>query len=55
MLIGSHVIVGCLPCFFCKVAQIMKKEMESAVKLYVRLCVKVKVGSSWGNLQDLDI
>ncbi|XP_063060010.1 DNA polymerase theta [Engraulis encrasicolus] len=38
-----------------KVAQIMKKEMESAVKLYVKLCVKVKVGSSWGNLQDLDI
>ncbi|XP_031427336.1 DNA polymerase theta isoform X2 [Clupea harengus] len=38
-----------------QVAQIMKKEMESAVKLYVRLCVKVKVGSSWGNLQDLDI
>ncbi|XP_048084046.1 DNA polymerase theta isoform X3 [Alosa alosa] len=37
------------------VAQIMKKEMESAVKLYVKLCVKVKVGSSWGNLQDLDI
>ncbi|XP_062391805.1 DNA polymerase theta [Sardina pilchardus] len=38
-----------------QVAQIMKKEMESAVKLYVKLCVKVKVGSSWGNLQDLDI
>lgn len=41
--------------FFHKVAQIIKKEMESAVKLYVKLCAKVKVGPSWGNLQDLDI
>ncbi|XP_015196626.2 DNA polymerase theta isoform X1 [Lepisosteus oculatus] len=38
-----------------QVAQIVKKEMESAVKLYVKLRVKVKVGPSWGNLQDLDI
>ncbi|XP_073680299.1 DNA polymerase theta [Garra rufa] len=38
-----------------QVAQIMKREMESVVKLYVKLRVKVKVGPSWGNLQDLDI
>ncbi|KAF4098560.1 DNA polymerase theta [Onychostoma macrolepis] len=38
-----------------QVAQIMKREMECVVKLYVKLRVKVKVGSSWGNLQDLDI
>ncbi|MBN3297943.1 DPOLQ polymerase, partial [Amia calva] len=38
-----------------QVAQIVKKEMESAVKLYVKLRVKVKVGPSWGNLLDLDI
>ncbi|KAM9770177.1 DNA polymerase theta [Menidia menidia] len=38
-----------------QVAQIVKREMESAVKLYVKLKAKVKVGSSWGNLQDLDI
>lgn len=39
----------------CQVAQIVKKEMESAVKLYVKLKAKVKAGPSWGNLQDLDI
>lgn len=39
----------------CQVAQIVKREMESAVKLYVKLKAKVKVGPSWGNLQDLDI
>lgn len=38
-----------------QVAQIMKREMECAVKLYVKLRVKVKVGPSWGNLHDLDI
>ncbi|KAL4608972.1 DNA polymerase theta-like, partial [Arapaima gigas] len=38
-----------------QVAQIVKKEMESAMKLYVKLRVKIKVGPSWGNLQDLDI
>ncbi|XP_059382324.1 DNA polymerase theta isoform X1 [Carassius carassius] len=38
-----------------QVAQIMKREMESVVKLYVKLRVKVKVGPSWGKLQDLDI
>ncbi|KAM6940638.1 DNA polymerase theta [Xenentodon cancila] len=38
-----------------QVAQIVKREMESAVKLHVKLKAKVKVGPSWGNLQDLDI
>lgn len=40
---------------FLQVAQIVKREMECVVKLYVKLRVKVKVGPSWGNLQDLDI
>ncbi|XP_034148917.1 DNA polymerase theta [Esox lucius] len=38
-----------------QVAQIVKSEMERAVKLHVKLKAKVKVGPSWGNLQDLDI
>ncbi|MCJ8740817.1 hypothetical protein PDJAM_G00063470 [Pangasius djambal] len=38
-----------------QVAQIVKWEMEAAVKLYVKLRAKVKVGPSWGNLQELDI
>ncbi|XP_040001213.1 DNA polymerase theta isoform X2 [Xiphias gladius] len=38
-----------------QVAQLVKREMESAVKLYVKLKAKVKVGPSWGNLQDLDL
>uniref|UniRef100_UPI00398EBF00 DNA polymerase theta n=1 Tax=Pristiophorus japonicus TaxID=55135 RepID=UPI00398EBF00 len=38
-----------------QVAQIMKNEMENAMKLLVKLCVKVKIGPSWGNLQDLDL
>ncbi|CAJ1052154.1 LOW QUALITY PROTEIN: DNA polymerase theta [Xyrichtys novacula] len=38
-----------------QVAQIVKREMETAVKLYVKLKAKVKVGPSWGNLQDVDI
>lgn len=42
-------------CSSCQVAQIVKREMETAVKLYVKLKAKVKVGPSWGNLQDLDI
>lgn len=40
---------------FCQVAQIVKREMETAVKLYVKLKAKVKVGPSWGDLEDLDI
>lgn len=42
-------------CSSCQVAQIVKREMETAVKLHVKLKAKVKVGPSWGNLQDLDI
>ncbi|TWW59377.1 DNA polymerase theta [Takifugu flavidus] len=38
-----------------QVAQIVKREMETAVKLYVKLKAKVKVGPSWGDLEDLDI
>ncbi|KAM4603375.1 DNA polymerase theta [Polymixia lowei] len=38
-----------------QVAQIVKREMESAMKLYVKLKAKVKVGPSWGDLVDLDI
>ncbi|XP_028284438.1 DNA polymerase theta [Parambassis ranga] len=38
-----------------QVAQTVKREMESAVKLYVKLKAKVKVGPSWGNLLDLDL
>lgn len=41
--------------FLSQVAQIVKREMEAAVKLYVKLRAKVKVGPSWGNLQELDI
>ncbi|XP_062341226.1 DNA polymerase theta-like isoform X2 [Osmerus eperlanus] len=38
-----------------RVAQIVKREMESAVKLYVKLRAKVRVGPSWGDLQDMEI
>ncbi|XP_018101295.1 DNA polymerase theta isoform X2 [Xenopus laevis] len=38
-----------------QVAQIIKKEMESAIKLSVKLKVKVKIGPSWGDLQDFDL
>ncbi|XP_074070716.1 DNA polymerase theta isoform X2 [Macrotis lagotis] len=38
-----------------QVAQIVKNEMENAVKLSVRLKVKVKIGPSWGELHDLDV
>lgn len=48
----NHVFIKCSSC---QVAQIVKREMETAVKLYVKLKAKVKVGPSWGNLQDLDI
>lgn len=50
----SSVVIS-LIVLFLQVAQIMKREMESVVKLYVKLLVKVKVGPSWGKLQDLDI
>ncbi|XP_032853439.2 DNA polymerase theta [Tyto alba] len=38
-----------------QVAQIVKHEMETAVKLSVKLNVKVKIGPSWGDLQDLEL
>ncbi|XP_061105385.1 LOW QUALITY PROTEIN: DNA polymerase theta [Conger conger] len=38
-----------------QVAQMVKKEMESVMKLYVKLRAKIRVGPSWGDLQDLDI
>ncbi|XP_008563156.1 PREDICTED: DNA polymerase theta [Galeopterus variegatus] len=38
-----------------QVAQIVKNEMESAVKLSVTLKVKVKIGASWGELKDFDV
>jgi hypothetical protein len=41
--------------FFWQVAQIVKNEMESAIKLSVKLSVKVKIGASWGELKDFDV
>ncbi|XP_053912171.1 DNA polymerase theta [Cuculus canorus] len=38
-----------------QVAQIVKHEMEEAIKLSVKLNVKVKIGPSWGDLQDLEL
>ncbi|KAM6099160.1 DNA polymerase theta isoform 1-T1 [Theristicus caerulescens] len=38
-----------------QVAQIVKHEMENAIKLLVKLDVKVKIGPSWGDLQDLEL
>ncbi|XP_007181916.2 DNA polymerase theta isoform X1 [Balaenoptera acutorostrata] len=38
-----------------QVAQIVKNEMESAIKLSVKLKVKVKIGASWGELKDFDV
>nr|XP_031536155.1 DNA polymerase theta [Vicugna pacos] len=38
-----------------QVAQIVKNEMESAVKLSVKLKVKMKIGASWGELKDFDV
>ncbi|XP_007942078.1 DNA polymerase theta [Orycteropus afer afer] len=38
-----------------QVAQIVKSEMESAIKLSVKLKVKVKIGASWGELKDFDV
>ncbi|XP_070791412.1 DNA polymerase theta [Pituophis catenifer annectens] len=37
-----------------QVAQIVKHEMENAVKLSVKLPVRIKIGPSWGDLQDLE-
>ncbi|XP_063289565.1 DNA polymerase theta [Pelobates fuscus] len=38
-----------------QVAQIIKNEMENAIKLSVKLKAKVKIGPSWGDLQDFDL
>ncbi|XP_074856845.1 DNA polymerase theta isoform X1 [Carettochelys insculpta] len=38
-----------------QVAQIVKYEMENAIKLSVKLNVKVKIGPSWGDLQELEL
>ncbi|XP_039699075.1 DNA polymerase theta isoform X2 [Pteropus medius] len=38
-----------------QVAQIVKNEMENAIKLSVKLKVKVKIGASWGELKDFDL
>ncbi|XP_064321633.1 DNA polymerase theta isoform X1 [Phalacrocorax carbo] len=38
-----------------QVAQIVKHEMENAIKLSVKLNVKVKIGPSWGDLRDLEL
>ena len=38
-----------------QVAQLVKMEMESAMKLSVRLPVKVKVGPTWGSMEEFDI
>ncbi|KAM8975158.1 LOW QUALITY PROTEIN: DNA polymerase theta [Pelodytes ibericus] len=38
-----------------QVAQIIKSEMENAIKLSVKLKAKVKIGPSWGDLQDFDL
>ncbi|XP_056350646.1 DNA polymerase theta isoform X2 [Oenanthe melanoleuca] len=38
-----------------QVAQIVRHEMENAIKLSVKLNVKVKIGPSWGDLQDLEL
>ncbi|XP_053774392.1 DNA polymerase theta isoform X3 [Desmodus rotundus] len=38
-----------------QVAQIIKNEMENAIKLSVNLKVKVKIGGSWGALKDFDV
>ncbi|EPQ13386.1 DNA polymerase theta [Myotis brandtii] len=38
-----------------QVAQIVKHEMENALKLSVKLKVKVKIGASWGELKDFDV
>ena len=38
-----------------QVAQVVKANMESAMTLDVDLPVKVKVGATWGSLQDYDV
>lgn len=38
-----------------KVAQIVKTEMESAMRLSVILPVKMKAGPSWGNMAEFEL
>ena len=38
-----------------KVSQIIKREMEQAIKLSVKLPVKLKCGQTWGTLQDVEV
>lgn len=38
-----------------EIANIIKYEMENAMKLSVRMPVKVKTGTSWGRLDDLEL
>ncbi|XP_030850352.1 DNA polymerase theta [Strongylocentrotus purpuratus] len=38
-----------------QVAQLIKTEMENAMKLSVRLPVKVKFGPTWGTLEEMDL
>lgn len=52
---GFYTTLQHLMCVFLQVAQIVKHEMENAVKLSVKLNVKVKIGPSWGDLQDLEL
>lgn len=52
---GSYTVLQNSVCVFLQVAQIVKHEMENAVKLSVKLNVKVKIGPSWGDLQDLEL
>ncbi|OXB76233.1 UNVERIFIED_CONTAM: hypothetical protein H355_014641 [Colinus virginianus] len=54
-LLGSYAVPQHSLCVFLQVAQIVKHEMENAVKLSVKLNVKVKIGPSWGDLQDLEL
>ena len=38
-----------------RVANIVKHNMEQAYKLSVKLPVKVKVGPTWGSLEDMEL
>lgn len=38
-----------------QVAQIVKKHMEGVLQLSVNLPVKIKVGSTWGSMQTLNL
>jgi DNA polymerase theta len=51
-LIGRSLLTSFL---YLQVAQIVKNEMECAIKLSVKLKVKVKIGASWGELKDFDV